>query len=233
MTDKVCAIVGVGPGNGAAFARRFAEGGYRVALLSRNRAYLDRLASEIDGAAAYAYDAADAASAARVFPRIEQELGPVEALLYNAGGGHFGSMDEVGLDELEADWRINTYGLLVACQQVVPQMRAAGGGSIVVTGATAAVKHSPGFTAFTSAKAAQRALAQSLAKHLGPERIHVAYVIVDGVVDLERTRKRMPDKPDDFFLKPDDIAEAVHYLTQQPLSARSFELDLRPYGEKW
>ena len=106
-------------------------------------------------------------------------------------------------------------------------------GNIVVIGATAAVKHNANFSAFTSAKSAQRALAQSLAKHLGPDKVHVSYVIIDGMIDLKRTREAMSDQPDGFFLKPDEIANAVHFLTQQDQSAWTFELDLRPFGEKW
>ncbi len=103
----------------------------------------------------------------------------------------------------------------------------------MVIGATASLKANAGFAAFASAKAGQRALAQSLARKLGPERIHVSYVIVDGVIDIPRTRAMLPDRPDDFFLKADEIADAVWFLTRQDLSAWTFELDLRPFGEKW
>ncbi len=237
MSQPVCAIIGIGPGNGEAFARRFAGEGHQVALLSRNETYLKELEGQIPNSKAFAYDASDAASAEKVFPAIEIAMGPVTTLLYNAGSGVFGNIDAIDLDVVEAAWRVNAYGLFAAVKAVLPQMRAQGGGNIVITGATSATKHSPGFTAFTSAKAAQRAMAQSLAKHLGPEKIHVAYVIVDGVVDLPRTREMIKqqnqDVPDDFFLKPDDIASAVYYLTQQPPSAWTFELDVRPFGEKW
>ncbi len=233
MADPVCAIIGVGPGNGAAFAKRFAREGYALALMARNEAYLNGLASEMGNARAYAYDASDPSVAGPVFERIKQDLGPVDVLLYNAGSGHFGNIDKITAEDLETNWRVNTLGLFAAVQAVLPQMREQGQGNIVVTGATASVKHSANFSAFTSAKASQRALAQSLARHLGPENIHVSHVIVDGVIDIERTRKMMPDQPDDFFLKPEAIADAVWFLTRQPKSARSFELDLRPYGEKW
>jgi NAD(P)-dependent dehydrogenase (short-subunit alcohol dehydrogenase family) len=86
---------------------------------------------------------------------------------------------------------------------------------------------------FAAAKSAQRSLAQSLARHLGPERIHVAYVVIDGIIDLPRTREQMPDKPDTFFMRSNDIAQTVFFLTQQPPQAWTFELDLRPFGEKW
>jgi len=116
---------------------------------------------------------------------------------------------------------------------VLPDMRTAGSGNIVVIGATASKRGGANFAAFASGKAAQYNLAQSMARHLDPERIHVSYVIIDGVVDLERTRKRLPDKPDEFFLQPADIAESVYQLTRQKPSAWTFELDLRPFAEKW
>ena len=237
MTQPVCAIIGIGPGNGEAFAKKFTEEGYRVALLSRNEDYLKGLESQIAGSKAYAYDATDPAHAERVLTDINQDMGPIQTLLYNAGSGMFGNMDAAELEDIEAAWRVNAYGLFAAAKIVVPQMRGLGGGNIVVTGATSAVKHNANFTAFTSAKAAQRAMAQSMAKHLGPEKIHVSYVIVDGVIDLPRTRdmiqQQNQDVPDDFFLQPDDIASAVYYLTQQPPSAWTFELDVRPFKEKW
>ncbi len=232
MSKPVCAVLGVGPGNGAAFARRFATAGYQVALLSRNEDYLRDLAATLTDAKAYAYDATDP-QAVSVFERIEKDMGPVDILLYNAGAGVFGNLDKITTDDFERAWRINALGLMAASQAVVPQMRRKGGGAIIVTGATSAVKHSANFSAFTSAKAAQRALTQSMARYLGPEKIHVAYVIVDGVIDLERTRNAMPDKPDTFFLKPDSIADAVYFLAHQKEDAWTFELDLRPFGETW
>src|SRR4026208_2452062 len=147
----------------------------------------------------------------------------------------FGSVDKINLSDFEGAWRINALGLLAAVKAVLPDMLAAGKGNIVVIGATASVKHGANFTAFTSAKAAQRALAQSIAKHVGPGGLHVSLVIIDGVIDLShaRTRQRMPYKGDEFFLNPDDIAQSVFFLTQQPKSAWRFELDVRPFGEKW
>lgn len=233
MTKPVCVIIGVGPGNGAAFARKFSTQGYQVALCSRNETYLNELANDISGAAIYAYDAADPNSAKTVLPCIASDLGAIDVLIYNAGAGRFGNIDNLTTEDFENAWRVNALGLFAAAQQVIPGMRAKGKGNIVVIGATSAVKHNADFSAFTSAKSAQRALAQSLAKHLGPDKVHVSYVIIDGVIDLKRTRQAMSDRPDDFFLKPHEIANAVHFLTQQDQSAWTFELDLRPFGEKW
>jgi len=230
---KVCVIIGAGPGNGASLARRFAGAGYRLALCARNVDFINRLAGELDGAEAFAYDASDAKSAAQVLPAIAAALGPIDTLIYNAGAGTFGSLDKITAEDFEHAWRVNALGLFAAAKQVVPAMRERGGGTIIVIGATASIKHGANFTAFTSAKSAQRAMAQSLARHLGRDRIHVGYVIIDGVIDLERTRKVMTDKPDEFFLKPDAIADAVYFLARQDPSAWTFELDLRPFGERW
>ena len=134
---------------------------------------------------------------------------------------------------MESSWRTNTLGLLVASQQVIPPMKARASGSIVVIGATASLRGGANSTAFASAKSAQRSLAQSMARRLGPTGIHVSYVIVDGIIDLERTRAARPDIPDEYYLQPDDIAQSVYDLTCQHRSAWTFELDLRPFGEKW
>lgn len=229
----VCAILGIGPGNGAALAKKFSQEGYAVALCSRNRERLEQIAAGVDNAEVYEYDVRDTEAPQRIFAQIREHQGPVDILIYNAGAGKFASIDDATVEEFQAAWEVNARGLFAATRAVLPDMRAAGGGSIVVIGATASIKANAGFAPFASAKSAQRALAQSMARHLGPEKIHVAYVIIDGVIDLERTREWLPDKPDDFFMQADQIAESVWFLTQQPQSAWTFELDLRPYGEKW
>ena len=234
MSKPVCVVIGAGPGNGAAFGRKFVDAGYRVALLARSADKVQTMAAELgDDARGYGYDAVDAAAADAVFSRIVEELGPVDTLVYNAGSGSFKSIDEATIDDFENGWRTNTLGCVIAAKKVIPGMREAGGGNIVIIGATASLRGGARAAPFASAKAAQRSLAQSLARQLGPDGIHVSYVIIDGVIDLERTRARMPDKPDDFFLQPDHIANAVHFLVSQPRSAWTFELDVRPFGERW
>ena len=233
MNKPVCVIVGVGSGNGASFARKFAGEGYSVAMLSRNMEYLEQLAEEIPDSQAYQYDVTQINQAAAIFDRIESEMGVISVLVYNAGAGAFDNIENADVESFQRAWEVNTRGLFVAAKQVIPQMRKLKGGSIVIIGATASIKGGANFTPFASAKAAQRSLAQSMARYLDPEKIHVAYIIIDGVIDLERTRKAMPDKPDDYFINPDDLAESVWFLTQQPSSAWTFELDLRPFGEKW
>lgn len=231
--NSVCAILGVGPGNGASLAKKFSSQGYAVALCSRNEERLSHIASSLDNTHVFAYDVRDIDAPARVFPRIREQLGAIDTLIYNAGAGKFASIDDATVEEFQAAWEVNARGLFQAAKAVLPDMRAAGGGNIVVIGATASIKANAGFAPFASAKSAQRALAQSMARHLGPEKIHVSCVIIDGIINLERTREWLPDKPDEFFMEADQIAESVYFLTQQPTQAWTFELELRPFAEKW
>jgi NAD(P)-dependent dehydrogenase (short-subunit alcohol dehydrogenase family) len=233
MKVPVCVIVGAGPGNGAACARQFSRAGYHVALLARGSLGLEGLTAEVAGTRAYAYDAAEPGDAQRVFAAIRRDLGDPEVLIYNASTRDFGDIDATTPESFERAWRVNAYGCLLAVQQVLPAMRRAGSGSIVITGATASRGGTAGFVAFAAAKAAQRSLAQSLARGLGPEGIHVAYVVIDAVIDMPASRALFPDVPDSFFARPDDIAESVFFLARQPRSAWTFELDLRPFGERW
>ena len=109
----------------------------------------------------------------------------------------------------------------------------AGTGAIVASGNTSALRGKPTFAAFAPTKAAQRILAESMARELGPKGVHVAYVVIDAVIDLEWTRKRFPDRPDDYFIKPDDIAAEIFHVAHQPKSAWSFNVEVRPFGETW
>ena len=235
MAKPVCVVTGVGPGNGAAFARRFAGQGYAVALLARNEEYLNALAGDIDDARSYRCDVTQPESITAAFNRIAAEMGDVDTLIYNAGSGVFGNIDAVGEAEFEDAWRINTLGCLVSSKLVIPTMRAAGQGNIIVIGATASLRGGANFAAFASAKASQLSLAESMARLLGADGIHVGYVIIDGVIDTPRAREMEPfsKQPDDYFLQADHIADAVYYMTQQERSAWTFQLDVRPFGEKW
>ncbi len=233
MTKPVCVIVGVGPGNGASFARKFRQQGYQVVILARNEAYLAELSRQLDGAPFYSCDVTNVSQLEAVFQKILRQFGEVDTLIYNAGAGQFKNVEDTTVEEFERSWQINALGCFVACKQLLPAMIDAGRGNFVVIGATASLRGSAKAAPFASAKAAQRSLAQSMARHLGPKGIHVSYVIVDGVIDLPRTRKHLADMPDEFFLKPDDIAQSVFTLVRQPRSAWTFELDLRPFGEKW
>jgi len=229
----VAVVAGAGPGNGAALARRFADGGYAVALLARDVRKISELAGEIDGAVAYACDVSDPASVTAVFDAITAELGIVDVLLFNAGSGVFKSVEEITPVEFEAAWRVNAYGALLCSQAVIPTMKARGSGAILFTGATASLRGGKATAAFAPAKAAQRSLAESMARTLWPVGIHVALMIVDGVVDLPGTRRAMPTKDDDFFVDPAGLAETAWFLAHQDRHAWSFEVEVRPFGENW
>ena len=233
MADKVCMVAGVGPGTGAALSRRFAAGGYRVAMLARDAERLGALEREIAGSRGYAVDVIDAASVAEVTARIGSDLGPPAVLVHNAVSGQFGEFLDVAPADLERTFRTNVLSLMILGQAIVPGMLAAGGGAIVVTGNTSAWRGVASFAAFAPSKAAQRILAQAMARSLGPKGIHVAYVVVDAVIDVPWTRQAFAAKPDEFFARPAGIAETVYHVAHQERSAWTFEVDLRPFGEKW
>lgn len=234
METRVCAVVGVGVGNGAAIARRFHREGYAVALMARRDEVTRPLAAEMgERARAYACDAADPDALRAALAAAARDLGEVDVLVHNAGSGVWGTVEEITPAQLEASWRVNALGALAASQAVLPAMKRKGRGDLVFIGATASRRGGPKSAAFSSAKAAQRGLAESMARHLWPQGIHVALVVIDGVVDLPGTRARMPDKPDDFFVKPDAVADAVFAATRQDRSGWSFEVEVRPFGERW
>lgn len=233
MDKPVCVVAGVGPGNGAAIARHFAREGYAVALLARSTELSENLAQTLDGAKAYPCDLASETEVAATFKRLREELGEVEVLVYNAGAGIWGDIEQITPAAFESTWRVNALGTLLTAQQVIPAMKRAAQGSIILIGATASRRGASRTAAFAPAKAAQRSLAESMARSLWPAGIHVALVVIDGVVDLERTRRAMPDKPDSFYVKPDGVAATVHWLSQQPSSAWAFEVEARPFAETW
>lgn len=233
MRKPVCVVVGVGPGNGAAFARRFAMEGYQVALLARRTGFARELAAKLEGARAYACDVTDATAVAQTFETIRAELGEVDVLIYNPGIGVWANIEEITTEDFETSWRTNVLGALLTAKQVIPSMKLNQRGVIVFIGATASRRGGARTAAFAPAKAAQKSLAESMARHLWPMGIHVTLVILDGVVDTPATRKMMPGKPDDYFIQPDSVADNIVKLTQQQPSAWSFEIEARPFGEVW
>jgi NAD(P)-dependent dehydrogenase (short-subunit alcohol dehydrogenase family) len=232
-TRPVAVVAGAGPGNGAALARRFAQAGYVVALLARSRASLDPIVAGVDAARGYECDVGDAASVATTFAAIRRDLGEVDVLLYNAGSGVFADVETITPAQFEQAWRTNALGALLCSRQVIPAMKANARGSIIFIGATASRRGNVMTAAFAPAKAAQRSLAESMARALWPKGIHVALIVVDGVVDLPRTRQAMPDKPDDAFVDPAGVADIALDLSRQQARAWSFEVEARPYTEKW
>jgi NAD(P)-dependent dehydrogenase (short-subunit alcohol dehydrogenase family) len=226
MGKPVCAVIGVGPKNGRAFAKRFADEGYALALLSRSTDYSSELAVELGGKA-YACDVTDPEAIRSAFAEIRQDLGDVDVLLYNAGSGQFGTFDQVPDEAFEKGWQINVRGFLQSTREVVESMRQKESGAIIVTGATASLRGKPFTAAFAQAKAAQRSLAQSFARQLGPDGIHVALVIVDGGIGTDE------QSGEEGMLRPADIADTVYHLATQAKSAWTFEVDLRPFKESW
>jgi NAD(P)-dependent dehydrogenase (short-subunit alcohol dehydrogenase family) len=232
-SKKVCVITGVGPGNGAALGRRFAQEGYAVALLARSMDVSTALAKSLADARAYPCDVTDAGSVTQTFNAIGKDLGPVHTLVYNAGSGVWGNVEQIDAAALESAFRVNTLGLFLTTREVLPAMQAAGDGNIVVIGATSSRRGAARAAAFAPAKAAQKSLTESMARHLWPQGIHVSLVVLDGVVNLPRTRALLKDKPDDFFVAPADLADTAFHLTTQPRSAWSFEVEARPFKETW
>ena len=234
MTKQpVCVISGVGPGTGSALARRFTAGGYRVAMLARNAERLAGLERELAGAEGYACDVSDAAQVDAAADRIERELGAPATLVHNAVGGAFGSFLEIDPAVLNRNFQINTMGLLYLARRFAPGMVRAGNGNIIVTGNTSALRGKAAFAGFAPTKAAQRILAEAIARELGPKGVHVAYIVIDAVIDVPWTRERYKQKPDEFFINPTSIAEEAWHLTQQTRSGWSFNVELRPYCESW
>lgn len=230
----VAVVTGVGPGLGAALARRFAQG-YAVAINARSAAYLRTLRAEIRASGATVLDApadiGDRAQLSAAFKLIREELGAPDVLVYNAGSGKWGNLLEVSPEDFEATWRVNAYGAFLASREVVPAMLERGSGVILFTGATAGVKAGAKSAAFGPAKFALRGLAQSMARDLGPKGIHVAWINVDGVIDIPG--RAIPGfKPEDL-LDPAAIAETYWHLAHQHPSAWTTELEVRPFKEKF
>jgi NAD(P)-dependent dehydrogenase (short-subunit alcohol dehydrogenase family) len=230
----VAAVVGVGPGLGASLARRFARQ-YAVAIIARKADYLKSLAGELRATGGQVLevpaDIGDRAQVEAAFKLIRERLGPPEVLLYNAGSGVFGAITDITPEQYEDSWRVNAYGAFLSAKAVVPDLIARGRGVILFTGATAGVKAGPRSVAFGPAKFALRGLTQSLARDLGPKGIHVAWVNVDGVIDIPGRHYAQLKEED--LLKPDAIAETYWHLAHQDRSAWTLELEVRPFKEKF
>lgn len=232
MTDTIkplALVTGVGPGTGASIVRRFAAGGYRVVMLARDKARLDALEGEIGDSIGIACDVSDPEALARVIA----EVGNPKVVVHNAVGGAFGTFEKVEAETLQRNFEINTMALFHLARLTAPAMVAAGEGAIIVTGNTSAQRGKANFAGFAPTKAAQRILAESLARDLGPKGVHVAYLIIDAAIDVPWQRELQPTKPDDFFISPASIADEVHHLAHQPRDAWSFLAEVRPFHEPW
>jgi NAD(P)-dependent dehydrogenase (short-subunit alcohol dehydrogenase family) len=225
-------ITGVGPGTGAAMVRRFCEGGYQVAMIARNVERLDALARELPDSFTVACDVSDAAGFLAALDGIFARAGAPKVVIHNAVGGAFGTFMDISPDILERNFQVNVMALLHLARWATPKMLDAGG-ALICTGNTSALRGKANFAGFAPTKAAQRILAESIARDLGPKGIHVAYLMIDAVIDVPWARARYQDKPDDFFIRPATIADEAWHLAHQPRSAWSFLTELRPFGENW
>ncbi len=241
QTPRVALIIGAGDATGGAIAKRFAAGGY-VACVTRREA--DKLVTLVESIGAAGHRAHGFGSDARkeeavvaLVEQIERDIGPIEVMVFNIGANVPCSILEETARKYFKIWEMACFGGFLNGREVAKRMVARGRGTILFTGATAGLRGSANFAAFAGAKHALRALAQSMARELGPRGIHVAHVVVDGAIDTEFIRSTFPEryalKEQDGILNPDHIAENYWTLHVQPRDAWTFELDLRPYMEKW
>ncbi len=239
--QKVCLIVGAGDGTGSALARRFAKAGYTVCVTRRTPDSNSKLVREIEDsggqAQAYVLDARREDQVIKLFNKVEVEVGVIDVVIFNVGGNVRFPLLEMTAEKYFKTWEMCAMaGFLVgreAARTMLPRKR----GTVLFTGATASLRGGVGFSAFAGGKAALRALAQSMAREFGPQGLHVAHVVVDGVIDSERVRTTQPERVAALgpqgLLDPESIAGAYLWLHQQTPDAWTFELDLRPGVEKW
>jgi NAD(P)-dependent dehydrogenase (short-subunit alcohol dehydrogenase family) len=241
-TGVIVIGVGASAGLGAALCRRFGREGMHVFPAGRTAERIEAAAAEVralgGSATPVITDATRPESVTAIFERVERETGaPPRVVLYNAGNNAFAPLSEMSDAFFEELWRVCCFGAFLVGREVARRLPPRGEGTVIFTGATASLRARPPFTAFASAKAAERALAAGMARELGPMGIHVAHVIVDGIIDGEQVASRFPqlieERGPDGVLSPDHIADAFFALHAQPRSAWSFELDLRPYKESF
>lgn len=240
--DKGAAlIIGAGDALGGAVAHRFARAGF-TAVPSRRK--VDQLQQLVDDIRAAGFAAEGVPCDARgedqviaLFDRIESDIGPVEVVVFNAGAQHNAPIAEITARIYRQVWESAAFGGFLMGREAARRMAPRGRGTIIFTGATASMRAGPGFAAFAGAKYALRALSQSMAKELGPKGIHVAHVIIDGMIESDAVKQRFPErtvaKGEDGMLDPAATAESYYQLHAQPRSAWSWEIDLRPWSEQW
>jgi NAD(P)-dependent dehydrogenase (short-subunit alcohol dehydrogenase family) len=227
---RTALIVGAGSGLSASLARAFAKAGMKVALAARSTGKLQPLASEI-GAMAFACDATKADDVAKLFRAVTEQIGEPEVVVYNASYRQRGPFVELDPAEVEKSLTVTAYGGFLVAQEAARRMLPRGRGALLFTGASASIKGYAQSAPFAMGKFALRGLAQSLARELGPQGIHVAHFVIDGGIRSER-RPDPPDRPDSL-LDPDAIAATYLHVLQQPRSAWTWEVELRPWVEKF
>ena len=230
-TQQAALIVGAGPGLSASLARLLAREGFSVGLAARDTAKLAPLLAET-GARAYACDTGDAKAVASLFAQVEAELGAPALVVFNAGARYRAGIEALDAAELEAAIRVGALGGAFVAHEAATRMLAAGSGTILLTGATASLSGHAGSIPFAMAKFALRGLAQSLARELAPRGVHVAHVVIDGGIAAAHRPGREPE-PGDRWLDPDAIAGEYLHLHRQHRSAWTWELELRPWVERF
>jgi NAD(P)-dependent dehydrogenase (short-subunit alcohol dehydrogenase family) len=234
---KVAVVVGVGSGLGAAIAHRFAREGFAVGLMARSADKLAEFQNEIEVAGGKALavpcDVTDPVSVKVAFAEVESYFEAPEVLVYNAGAFKMAGILELTPEQFENCWKINCFGAFLAVQQVLPTMVERGRGTILLTGATAATRGSARFSALAVGKFGLRALAQSLAREFSSQGIHVAHIVIDGMINTERVRGMVLEREAHTLLSPKAIAENYWQLYKQDKTAWTLELDLRPAVEKF
>ncbi|RXJ74125.1 SDR family oxidoreductase [Veronia nyctiphanis] len=220
MERKLVVITGYGPGLGEALKHRYQQSGYTVVGVARR-------------GGDYQADTTRAEEVSAVFETIREEHGSPEIVIHNVATLSRGSFNDISAEEFEATWRASTLSAFNVAQTVLPSMERNHKGTLIFTGATASVKGGKGFSPFSSAKFALRGLAQSLAREYQPSGVHIAHVVLDGIIWSDVSLKRFPNLKIENALIPKDIAEAYFQLSQQPRSTWSHEIDLRPYSESF
>lgn len=243
MGNKACLVVGAGDATGGAIAKRFAREGYETCIVRRARHLddLEKLGEEIrlSGGAAHCFgaDARDEDEMIALIENIERDIAPIDVVVFNIGANVNFPITEMTSRVYRKVWEMACFAGFLVGREAAKVMTPRGKGTILFTGATASLRGGAGFSAFAGAKHGLRALAQSMARELGPKGIHVAHIVIDGAIDTKWIAERFPERyatrDRDGILQPDEIAENYWNLHTQKRSAWSFELDLRPWIEQW
>lgn len=234
---KVAVVVGVGSGLGAAIAHRFASEGFTVALMARSADKLTQIQNKIlasgGDAIAIPADVTDITSLQSAFAQVFSQLAPPEVMIYNAGTFQMSGVLDLSPEQFENSWKVNCFGAFLASQIVLPKMLERGRGTILFSGATAALRGGARFSSLAVGKFGLRALAQSLAREFGSQGIHVAHIVIDGIIHTPKVQARGIEKEMYTLLSPDAIAQTYWQLYQQDFTAWTLEIDLRPAVEKF
>ncbi len=230
---RTAVIAGVGPGLGRSIAERFIEEGCQVGLFARSEEYLEGLSAELgENALAVPTDITDPAAVEAGFEAVRSAFGPVDVLVNHASGASWEGVREISPASFESAWRVSAYGGLLCSQAAIPDMLEGDGGTVIFTGATSAVRGRDGAVGFSAAKFAVRGMAESMARELGPEGIHVAHTVIDGGI-LPPEGVAETGRSEAEFLDPDAIADSYWHLVTQDRSSWTLELDLRPHVEEF